>query len=97
MVMKEWQPIETAPKGGTRVRLLIPYSPEKFSEAECTDEGEWEPLLSWEVGRVELAGLIPDWAYKQNGCWRYDGDDGCFDIQPTHWQPLPEPPKAGES
>ena len=61
-----WQPIDTAPKDGTRIALLIPYDREKFSEADCTTIGYW------------------------NGeCFRYHGDDGVDDIQPTHWRPPP--------
>ena len=35
------------------------------------------------------------WCHKTN-CWRYKGDDGPEDIQPTKWMPLPAAPKAGE-
>jgi hypothetical protein len=66
-----WQPIETARKDGTWIKLLIPYNPEKYSEADCTDEGCWD---------------------KQDICFRFVGDDGPDDIQPTHWMPLPAPP-----
>lgn len=59
-----WQPIKTAPKD-RRIQLLIPYDRSKFSEAECTDQGCWDPHA---------------------GCFRFDGDDGPGDIQPTHWR-----------
>ena len=61
-----WRPIETAPRDGSRIVLLIPYAREKFSEAECTDEGCWD---------------------ADDKCFRFDGDDGPDDIQPTHWRP----------
>ena len=35
-----WRPIGTAPRDGSRIELLIPYARDKFSEAECTDEGD---------------------------------------------------------
>ena len=37
----------------------------------------------------------PDIGYycQKYKCFRFNGDDGPHDIQPTHWQPLPEPPK----
>lgn len=83
----DWQPIETAPKDGSRVKLLIPYKREKFSEAQCTDEGYWQSLESWNPDPWLLDGTdIPQWGIDAGGCWRFDGDDGGFDIQPTHWK-----------
>jgi hypothetical protein len=67
---RQWQPIETAPKDGRKMKLLIPYAPEMYSEAECTDVGRWDSKSG------------------ENGCFRFDGDDGPDDIQPTHWAPL---------
>lgn len=90
--MSEWQKIETAPKDGSRVKLLIPYSREKFSEPQCTDEGYWQALESWNSDPSMLADFnIPQWGIDAGGCWRFNGDDGGFDIQPTHWQPLGPP------
>lgn len=63
----DWHPIETAPRDGMRIKLLIPYSRAHFSEAECTDQGAW---------------------VDEERCFRFDGDDGPDDIQPTHWAPL---------
>lgn len=76
--MSKWQPIETAPKDGT------------------------------EIIAVDVDALIPTpfvvcWGY---GMWIVGGDtvfkfaaegfmgvhDICY-IAPTHWMPLPEPPK----
>jgi len=65
--MKPWQDISTAPKDGTWIQLLIPYDRSKFSEIDCTDEGQWD---------------------KDDHCFRFIGDDGADDIQPTHWRPL---------
>jgi len=31
---------------------------------------------------------------RKDRCWRFTGDDGPDDIQPTHWMPL-EPPSEG--
>lgn len=91
-----WQPIETAPKDGTWVKLLIPYCREKFTEDECTDEGYWDADVvnhAWGDRKID-----PEWRKLRpsgrKGCWRFDGDDGAFDIQPTHWKPLPEPPPS---
>lgn len=84
----EWQPISTAPKDGTRVKLLIPYDRDRFSEAECTDEGRWsKDEYDFDFETQELVA---------RGCWRFDGDDGPFDLQPTHWMPLPQPPETDD-
>jgi hypothetical protein len=62
---EEWQPIETAPKDGTRV------------------------LVWWEHWSA-----YPVVSYFKHGRW--NGEIACSegDEQPTHWQPLPEPPAA---
>lgn len=78
----EWRPIETAPRDGSRIALLIPYRRAMFSEDQCTDEGYWQPLSS---GASRLG--VPQWALDAGGCWRFDGDDGSFDLSPTHWRP----------
>jgi len=82
-----WQPIETAPRDGRRIRLLIPYDRSVFTEADCTTEGHWDakaldPYV-YKDGRI-----IFDPDNGEVGCFRFDGDDGSFDIQPSHWSPL---------
>lgn len=67
---REWMPIDTAPKDGTYVLLVIPYD---------------EPSVT--VGAYD--GVHPREHWHS---WRFDGDDGPCDIQPTHWLPLPSPP-----
>jgi len=81
-----WRPIETAPQDGTRVDLLIPYCRDRFTEAQCTDKGFWEPLQGYD--RADIAWVFRQWGIDAGGCWRFDGDDGGFDIQPTHWRPV---------
>lgn len=64
--MGEWQPIETAPKDGTRFWAYDPTSEEK--QMACwwqNDFGMWE-------------GWMNVWDNEPN---------------PTHWMPLPDPPK----
>ena len=78
-----WQPIETAPKDGTHILVYGPSAgydedapPLGFSVAHWYDDGVNE--LGW---RGIVAGDNID-SYS-------DLDE---DTQPTHWQPLPEPP-----
>lgn len=62
--MSEWQPIETAPRNGTRM------------------------LVAWlgnpAINRLHFRVRDKEWCDEQGLCYR----------QPTHWMPLPEPPKA---
>lgn len=39
---------------------------------------------------VEIASWHKSWSGEKT--W-YDESVGCMDPQPTHWMPLPEPPK----
>lgn len=88
--MTEWQPIETAPKGGG---------------AELVTDPAWvdPPAVLLFCDDVSFAARW-DWYYAEGGA----GHDGrsawiiCpsgervadhFDGEPTHWMPLPEPPK----
>lgn len=74
-----WRDISTAPKDGTRIRLWIPYT--AGTEDICADEGYWDAEAGVNHPRI-----------PEKGCFRFDGDDGPFDIQPTHWQPMSAPP-----
>lgn len=88
--MSEWQPIDTAPKGGG---------------AEYVTDPEWvdppQILLLFESKDISVAHW--DWAYAPGG---YHCTDGVAWIEPcsgeslnlyygkpTHWMPLPSPPK----
>lgn len=62
--MNDWQPIETAPKDGTRVLV----------------NSHWMDATGKRLG-VEIAH------------WREEGYWQCLERQPTHWMPLPDPPK----
>ena len=67
----EWQPIETAPKDGTRVLLFVPpYGP---STGHYKDRSNWGPSASNWYAHAALNK----------------------EAEPTHWMPLPEPPKDG--
>jgi len=79
--MNEWQPIDTAPKDGTVVLLYGIWAGEIHGPArsKAFDIG------SFQDGRSDFPGN--DWWVLGTGdyyeCW----------MRPTHWMPLPEPPK----
>lgn len=90
--MSEWQPIETAPKGGGADRVTDP---------------SWvvPPRILMCFGGEGTAIVYHDWYYAEGGNG-FTGDnspwvidytsettDMHFDTEPTHWMPLPEAPK----
>lgn len=82
--MSDWQPIETAPKDGTWIVLLIPESchdsdrPKTWIEAAKWIEeyqGVWEQVSRDRKDLVEQD--LSHWS--------------CYE-DPTHWMPLPKEP-----
>jgi hypothetical protein len=78
--MTDWQPIETAPRDRTRILLWGALHGPK-----CDGDGKWE--------RGEVAGSRVSLGYFGNALWQ----TGTFNSppSPTHWMPLPTPPKQG--
>jgi hypothetical protein len=75
-----WQPIETAPK--MRNILL-------FAVTHVKDDGtvgNWKMATGfWHTGYENDTGGRTPW------CWG-DQQLGKYEVQPTHWMPLPAPP-----
>lgn len=81
--MNNWQPIDTAPKDGTVVLV-------------------WWPIGDYPSGNHEFAsfvdfgGKVPEGTFDgkpyRNG-WCNDRDGAYLPVEPTHWMPLPEPPR----
>ncbi len=69
--MTDWQPIETAPRDGTKIIAWRPA----VGVADTMYYAEYEGLTG--------------------GAWHWadDGDAPHVERQPTHWMPLPPPPK----
>ena len=76
--MGEWQPIETAPKDGTPV-LFANY------DAMCLLTGA--PHV-W-AGRYDKLGGEDDELMMHECSYAATNENG----DPTHWMPLPNPPK----
>jgi hypothetical protein len=77
--MSEWQPIETAPKDGTRVIVAF--------RNNCVTIARWSDACAFESNDEG-----PHWV-------EWECDDHFYSShltgpnEPTHWMPLPEPPK----
>jgi hypothetical protein len=92
--MTKWQPIETAPKDETEVLVFR-------MDCGCTpivhvafyrSEEQWDncPPGGW-ASKEEYVGW---WSYVRNSISQEKLDD-CY--TPTHWMPLPLPPKENEN
>lgn len=82
---RPWFTMDSAPKDGSRVELWIPYT--AGTEEACADAGHWDAEVQHRAHRRDEAGVF-QLVVIGKGCWRFDGDDGAFDIQPTAWRPL---------
>jgi hypothetical protein len=78
--MSEWQPIETAPKDGTPILIWQPDRDPKPNDGYCDDH-------RYAIGYWRLAH--PGWTINATP-W---GNRNSASVNPTHWMPLPEPPR----
>lgn len=76
--MTDWQPIETAPRDGTAV---LGYGVAPYSE-----DGMEITVVCWVEN--EKFPHLSGWHSRYSGF-----EDLNTSRQPTHWMPLPEPPK----
>ena len=78
MIVSPWQPIETAPRDGTKILVSHPDMGVEITE--------WYEIT--QTNYVELEGGL----YQKERAIFYAGwnNNG---HHATHWQPLPEPPK----
>ena len=60
----------------------------------------WQPIETaprdgTEILVIESAGgcYVANWQSLDGWVWAYDNMDGPTCTNPTHWMPLPEPPK----
>lgn len=85
--MSEWQPIETAPKDGTLIFLLVAQD-----ESEGSDHPTENALVFRTIGMNNFDHDGEDvWRFA-GWCWAHDHwVEGSG--TPINWQPLPDPPK----
>ena len=74
----EWQPIDTAPKDGSRFLGFTPFGVEmvKWNKRAA----EYGPRQGW-IGCEQDSACLPESFLRHAAT-----------CQPTHWMPLPEPP-----
>ena len=75
--MSEWQPIETAPKDGTKILVFCRHG-------EC-EISEWYEC--WKTNYVLVEGT--EYFEKHETLYQEGWNSNGF----THWMPLPEPPE----
>ena len=78
--MMEWQPIETAPRDETEVLVMYMHIDTQIvhNGFYASEADGWEPQdVGW-------------WTYLHSEVSRIKLDDW---MTPTHWMPLPAPPK----
>jgi hypothetical protein len=94
--MVDWQPIETAPKDGTPILLWAARQRVDSCGAFSDFNDPHVHVAAWVDEPFSAAGLPP-------GHWEGDavtlecgGEDtwtAAIYLAPTHWMPLPQPPK----
>lgn len=74
----DWQPIDTAPKMKTILLFAV------------TDIGEGGTVRNWRMGTGAWhTGWENDDKYSP---WEWGRQLYKYDVHPTHWMPLPDPP-----
>ena len=83
----QWQPIETAPKNGDE---LIGFRPDQgvFVSRWAT----MEEVIDKDANGDPIDDFDPDYETWWHDHWGWMEDE----LSPTHWMPLPPPPKGGE-
>lgn len=74
----EWQPIETAPRDGTLVNVWLGEADAEDVAFYCIPGTRLSTGWTWRQGKLRPA----------MGMWM-----PVVTVRPTHWMPLPDPPK----
>lgn len=77
-----WQPIETAPKDGTRFIGLTKFGPEMVKWCNGSSADNYGPHAGW-IGVEQDSACLPANFRRQKA-----------QQQPTHWMPLPPAPET---
>jgi hypothetical protein len=84
----EWQPIETAPKDGRKLILFYMNRNNKARTVMAT----WVTDEEAAETDTDGVGLEAGW-YESIDNWSDYSQVAIFEGEPTHWMPLPLPPK----
>jgi len=88
-----WQDISTAPRDGTKI-ILARFGFTTDTTGLEIDGKEWrERIFDWKATTIYSLwwACTGSWSDKYKN-WN-DGVDPCGLNKPTHWQPIPAPPK----
>lgn len=76
--MSAWQTIDSAPKDGTRILVFTIHGDVELSDWFSIPRISYEPINGGDTFRKVESIAAEGWNSNE----------------PTHWQPLPEPPEA---
>lgn len=100
--MSDWQPIETAPKDGSKMllayrnslqkwRRVIAFYALKLSVEQNDDHDGW-----FEYDEVNDRYCLPEGWYECIENWGEYSSVHMSGVSPTHWMPLPPPPAIAQ-